>query len=103
MAEDLQKTQLSKYPRMTLHCGVCGNEFNINVIRLKNGDPVLCHICGESFPVEQGKHFADALQAMFHVKYELDKMDSGWDLSFVYKSTFKQPPAPHPFDPTDFE
>ncbi|MCE3234513.1 MAG: hypothetical protein K0Q50_693 [Vampirovibrio sp.] len=86
---------------MTLHCE-CGNEFNINVIRLKNGEPVLCHICGETFPEELGRKFAGALQDMFAVKYELDKINSGFDLSFIYKSTFKQPPAPHPFEPSDF-
>lgn len=86
---------------MTLHCD-CGNEFNVNVIRLKSGDPVECQICGEHFPEDLGKRFANALQDMFAVKYELEKMDSGFDLSFVYKSTFKQPPAPHPFSADDF-
>lgn len=87
---------------MTLHCS-CGNEFNINVIRLKNGEPVICQICGATFPVELGQKFAGALQEMFAVKYELAKINSGFDLSFVYKSTFKQPPGPLPFDPSDFE
>jgi hypothetical protein len=101
MPEEFQKPKLGQYPRMTLHCD-CGNEFNINVIRLKNGEPVICHICGEEFPVELGRKFANALQDMFAVKYELDKIDSGFDLSFVYKSTFKQPPAPFPFEEADF-
>jgi hypothetical protein len=39
---------------------------------------------------------------MFAVKYELEKQNSPFDLSFVYKSTFKQPPAPFPFEPSDF-
>jgi hypothetical protein len=102
MPEEHKHPQLSQYPRMTLHCGVCGNEFNINVIRLKNGDPVICLVCGAQFPEALGKKFANALQDMFAVKYELEKLDSGFDLSFVYKSTFKQPPAPHPFEPADF-
>lgn len=103
MPEPHKNPKLSQYPRMTLHCGDCANEFNINVIRLKNGDPVICLVCGAQFPAEQGKKFANALQEMFTVKYELEKQNSGFDLSFVYKSTFKQPPAPYPFDPTDFE
>lgn len=101
MTEDFRKPKLTHYPRITLHCE-CGNEFNINVIRLKNGQPVLCHICGEIFPENLGVQFANALQEMFTVKYELDKLQSGFDLSFVYKSTFKQPPGPYPFDPSDF-
>ncbi|MEM0951818.1 MAG: hypothetical protein AAGI66_06715 [Cyanobacteria bacterium P01_H01_bin.74] len=93
--------KLSQYPRITLHCR-CQNEFNINVIRLKNEDPVMCHICGTVFPASLGQRFANALQDMFAVKYELDKQDIGFDLSFLYKSTFKQPPAPFPFSPEDF-
>jgi hypothetical protein len=101
MSDEHKKPTVTEYPRMTLHCD-CGNEFNINVIRLKNGEPVLCHICGEQFPEDLGRKFAAALQEMFAVKYELDKIDSGFDLSFVYKSTFRQPPAPYPFSPEDF-
>lgn len=92
---------LTHYPRLTLHCG-CGNEFNINVMRFKSAEPVVCQICGDQFPPELGEKFAKALYDMFTVKYELDKRDSGFDLSFVYKSTFKQPPAPYPFEPADF-
>ena len=101
MADESRKIKLTQYPRMTLHCN-CGNEFNINVIRLKSGDPVLCQICGAAFPEDLGQKFANALNEMFAVKYELEKRDSGFDLSFVYKSTYKQPPAPHPFSPEDF-
>jgi hypothetical protein len=101
MSDDFQKPKLTHYPRITLHCE-CGNEFNINVIRLKSGEMVLCHICGSQFPVDLGQKFAHALQEMFTVKYELDKMQVGFDLSFLYKSTFKQPPAPYPFDASDF-
>jgi ribosomal protein S27E len=102
MTEDFLKPNLTHYPRITLHCGKCGNEFNANVIRFKNGEPVLCHICGAIFPKELGVKFAHALQDMFTVKYELDNVHAGFDISFVYKSTFKQPPAPHPFEPSDF-
>jgi hypothetical protein len=90
------------YPRMTLHCA-CGNEFNVNVIRLKNKEPVICLICGEQFPVELGEKFANALYDLFAVKYELEKKSSRFDISFLYKSTFKQPPAPFPFNESDFE
>ncbi len=86
---------------MTLHCE-CGNEFNVNVIRLKNGDVVLCQLCGAIFPQEQGVKFANALQDMFAVKYELEKLNSGFDISYLYKSTYKQPPAPYPFNSDDF-
>jgi hypothetical protein len=89
------------YPRMTLHCA-CGNEFNINVMRLKNRDPVICQICGEVFPADLGEKFANALYEMFTVKYGLEKQNSAFDISFVYKSTFKQPPAPFPFSDSDF-
>ena len=101
MAEAHHRGDVTQYPRMTLHCS-CGNEFNINVIRLKNGEPVICHICGNVFPQDLGERFAGALQDMFGVKYELDKRDNGFDLSFLYKSTFKQPPAPYPFSDSDF-
>jgi ribosomal protein S27E len=93
---------LKQYPRMTLRCK-CENEFNINVIRLKNGEVVVCQICGATFPPDLGEKFASALQEMFTIKHELDKRDCGFDLSFLYKSTFRQPPAPYPFDPEDFE
>jgi len=97
----LDESNLAKYPRMTLHCG-CGNEFNINVMRFKSGEPVVCQICGDEFPKDLGEQFASALHDMFKVKYDLDKRNSGFDLSFIYKSTFKQPPAPHPFNEADF-
>jgi hypothetical protein len=90
------------YPRITLHCR-CDNEFNINVMRLKNSEPVLCAICGEVFPADLGQQFAQALHDMFKVKHGLEKHGSGFNLSFQYKSTFKQPPAPLPFAASDFE
>jgi hypothetical protein len=64
---------------------------------------VACQICGEVFPVDLGEKFSDALYKMFEVKHGLEKSDSAFDLSFVYKSTFKQPPAPYPFSPDDFQ
>jgi hypothetical protein len=97
-----QPDSLTKYPRMTLHCS-CGNEFNINVMRFVKSEPVTCQICGAEFPVDLGTKFAKAMEDLFHVKYELSERNSGFDIGFVYKSTFKQPPAPQPFQPSDFE
>jgi hypothetical protein len=94
--------QLTDYPRLTLHCA-CGNEFNINVMRFKNSEPVICQICGETFPADLGVQFANALHDLFAVKYTLKKRSSGFNIAFVYKSTFKQPPAPLGFSPEDFE
>ena len=93
---------LTKYPRMTLHCS-CGNEFNLNVMRFAKSEPVVCQICGAQFPVDLGTKFAKAMEDLFHVKHELSERDSGFDIAFVYKSTFKQPPAPQPFLPSDFD
>ncbi|MBX2860123.1 MAG: hypothetical protein KTR14_02740 [Vampirovibrio sp.] len=89
------------FPRITLHC-TCGNEFTINVMRFKNRELVCCLICGAIFPEDLGEKFVKALQDMFTVKHELENHDSGFDISFLYKSTFTQPPAPHPFEPEDF-
>jgi hypothetical protein len=50
-----------------------------------------------------GQAFANALYEMFTVKHHLENSGINFEISFVYKSTFKQPPAPHPFNPTDFE
>lgn len=97
----MHKPDITQYPRITLHCD-CGNEFNISVMRFKNREAVSCQVCGEHFPVDLGEKFASALYDMFAVKYGLEKQDSPFDISFVYKSTFKQPPAPHPFDAADF-
>jgi ribosomal protein S27E len=90
-----------EYPRITLRCK-CHNEFNINVIRLKNREPVSCQVCGEVFPTDLGEQFANALYDMFRVKHGLDKVNSGFNISFVYKSTFKQPPGPLGFLASDF-
>lgn len=102
MSEQPSSLNLTLYPRITIHCK-CQNEFNINVIRLKHREIVVCQICGAEFPAELGEKFAAALQDMFTIKHELDKQNCGFDLSFLYKSTFRQPPAPYPFSPEDFE
>ena len=87
----------SSYPRITLKCH-CGNEFNINVMRLKNREPVLCQICGEIFPEDIGEKFAQAFEDLYKVKYLIEKEDSPFKYSFIYKSTFNQPPAPYPVE-----
>jgi hypothetical protein len=87
---------------MTLHCTQCGNEFNVSVLRFRDREPVNCQICGQVFPEDLGYAFASALYDMFTVKHKLDEQDIGFDMSFIYKSTFKQPPAPYPFTPEDF-
>lgn len=102
MTPHTDKPELKQFPRMTLHCD-CGNEFNVNVIRLRNSQPVLCQICGEEFPLDLGETFAKALYDLFAVKHELENRKSPFDISFIYKSTFKQPPAPYPFTEADFE
>lgn len=92
----------TSYPRITLHCSQCGNEFNVNVLRFRDRQTVDCMICGQVFPQDLGHAFANALYEMFTVKHHLEESGANFDLSFVYKSTFKQPPAPHPFDSSDF-
>lgn len=91
-----------RYPRITLHCGECKNEFQINVMRFTQPEAVLCQICGTRFPKELGEEFVQSLEALFNVKVGLEKQKSAFDISFVYKSTFGQPPAPHPFCEADF-
>lgn len=91
------------YPRITLHCSQCGNEFNVNVLRFRDRQIVDCHICGQIFPEDLGYAFANALYEMFTVKHHLEERSVDFDISFLYKSTFKQPPAPYPFIPEDFE
>lgn len=93
----------TSYPRITLHCSQCGNEFNVNVLRFRDRQPVECQICGQVFPEDLGEAFAQALYEMFTVKHNLETRGVAYDISFVYKSTFKQPPAPYPFEESDFE
>lgn len=97
-----QQSPLKRYPRITLRCGNCTNEFCINVMRFSTGEPVNCQVCGEHFPEDLGRQFAQALEALFQVKHELSNRKNGFNLSFLYKSTFKQPPAPYAFEPGDF-
>jgi hypothetical protein len=100
-SEPSNQPKQHEYPRMTLRCR-CGNEFNINVMRMKHKDPICCQICGEQFPVDLAEQFANALHDMFKVKHGLEKVNSGFNLAFTYKSTYKQPPAPLAFNSDDF-
>jgi hypothetical protein len=97
-----QHRPANSYPRITLHCSQCGNEFNVNVLRFQDRQVVDCQICGQVFPEDLGKAFANALYEMFTVKHNLEQSGVAYDISFVYKSTFKQPPAPYPFTDADF-
>ena len=90
----------SSYPRITLKCD-CGNEFSINVIRLKNRESVLCQICGDVFPVDIGEKIAIAFEDLYKAKYLMDKEGSKFKYAFIYKSTFSQPPAPYPLGEED--
>jgi hypothetical protein len=96
-------TPLNRYPRITLRCGQCSNEFCISVMRFAQEEAVLCQVCGSEFPKDLGKQFADSLESLFQVKSELEKRKNKFNISFVYKSTFKQPPGPYPFNEQDFE
>jgi hypothetical protein len=90
-------SDLSSYPRITLKCH-CGNEFNVNVIRMKDRQPVFCQICGEVFPADIAEKFAKAFEDLYKVKYLLDKEGCKFKYAFLYKSTFDQPPAPYPLE-----
>ena len=106
MVQDLYLRPANQYPRMTLHCLSCGNEFNISATRLREDNQVACQICGQVFPTEYGLAFYKALGDMFAVKHKMDEAKAdgqGFEISFMYKSTFKQPPAPLAFDVQDFE
>ena len=91
------KTDQTKFPRITLRCK-CENEFNVNVMRFRDKEPVMCQVCGEVFPQEVGSNFTKALEDLYLIKYNLEKDDYPFHFSFIYKSSFKQPPAPYPFD-----
>ncbi len=91
------KTDQTKFPRLTLKCA-CGNEFNVNVMRFRDKEPVMCQICGEIFPQETGSNFTKALEDLYLIKHNLEKDNYPFHFSFIYKSSFKQPPAPYPFD-----
>jgi hypothetical protein len=70
---------------------------------LRDKKQVDCLICGQVFPEGLGEAFANALYEMFTVKHHLEEQGVAFDISFIYKSTFKQPPAPFAFDESDFE
>jgi len=85
------------FPRVTLKCNNCGNEFQVNVLKFRNESPIVCQVCGNEFPKSTGEKFAAALQNLFEVKYELDKIPDSFQFSFVYKSCHSQPPVPYSF------
>ena len=85
------------FPRITLKCGKCGNEFQVNVLRFRETKHICCQVCGNEFKKEIGEKFAQALQNLFEVKYELEKTDDSFQFSFIYKSTHSQPPVPYTF------
>ncbi len=85
------------YPRLTLKCK-CGNEFNINVMRLRDNEPVICMICGKQFNSELGEKFAKALEDLYHVKYQLERDCYPFHFSFVYNTSYPQPPIPCAFE-----
>lgn len=91
------KPDQTKFPRITLRCR-CNNEFNVNVMRFRDKEPVMCQVCGEIFPQETGANFTKALEDLYLIKYNLEKNDYPFHFSFIYKSSFKQPPAPYPFE-----
>lgn len=90
------KASEKDFPRITLKCK-CGNEFQINVLRLKDKEIVNCQVCGEIFPVDLGEKFAKALEELYIVKYQLEKDAFPFHFSFKYKSSYKQPPVPYSF------
>ena len=92
-----KKVCQTNFPRITLKCK-CGSEFCVNVMRLREEQPVICQICGEKFDKEIGEKFAQALEDMYKVKYLLEKQDYPFHFSFVYKSSYPQPPVPISFE-----
>ncbi|MCK7484456.1 MAG: hypothetical protein MZU97_02075 [Bacillus subtilis] len=91
------KVNQNDFPRISLKCQ-CGNEFDINVMRLLEENKVSCQICGQKFPVETGEKLSKALEDLYKVKYQLEKQDYPFHFSFIYKSTYPQPPIPYPID-----
>ena len=92
-----EKVVHTDFPRVTLKCK-CGNEFIINVTRLRDHKKVMCQICGQEFVDELGEKFANALQDLYKVKYQLEKDNYPFHFSFVYKSSYTQPPMPYSFN-----
>jgi len=85
------------FPRVSLKCK-CGNEFNINVMRMREDKHISCQICGEKFPKETGEKFAKALEDLYKVRYQLERDGYPFHFSFLYKSSYSQPPVPYEFD-----
>lgn len=92
-----ERINQSDFPRITLKCNLCDNEFQINVLKFRDKVPINCQVCGNEFSVSTGEKFANALQNLYEVKYELDKNPDSFQFSFVYKSSYTQPPVPYSF------
>jgi len=93
----VERIEQKDFPRVGLKCSKCGNEFQINVLRLRDKIPVNCQVCGNEFSPEIGHKFAHALQNLYEVKYELDKRPKSFQFSFIYESNYHQPPVPYEF------
>ncbi|MDD3594095.1 MAG: hypothetical protein PHX18_05650 [Candidatus Gastranaerophilales bacterium] len=94
----MEKVNETEFPRIMLKCSRCNNEFQANVLRLKAGEEISCHVCGNKFPKEAGNKLSQALQSVYEVKYDLDKAGAGsFKFAFLYKSTAHQPPVPYSF------
>lgn len=87
-------TDQTSYPRISLKCNSCGNEFIVNVMRMKESKLIVCNVCGAEFSASVAEEFAKAFEDLFKVKYQLEKEGSKFQFSFKYKSSYSQPPAP---------
>lgn len=92
-----EKIKQDEFPRVSLKCK-CGNEFVVNVMRLRNRQPVICQICDQKFSDDLSEKFAHALEELYKVKYSLEKDDYPFHFSFKYKSSYSQPPIPCGFE-----
>ena len=91
-----EKVKQIDFPRITMQC-TCGNEFVVNVMRLRSKQPVVCQICDQKFSDDLSEKFARALEELYKIKYQLEKEDYPFHFSFKYRSTYPQPPLPYSF------
>lgn len=96
------KVNQGDFPRITLKCS-CGNEFIVNVMRLRSKQPVVCQICDQIFSDDLSETFAKALEDLYKIKYQLEKDNYPFHFSFKYKSSYSQPPVPYSFDDKDLQ
>ncbi len=93
----VNRVDQTDFPRITLKCNKCGNEFQINVLRFNENESIFCQVCGSQFSKEIGEKFAQALHDLFEVKHQLERDQNAFQFSFVYKSNHAQPPVPYTF------